>query len=143
MERRDVLKYTAFFMGASLSSGTIAAILAGCKIEDTVDWEPVFLSTLEVQFISEIGETILPRTTTPGAKDAMVAKFIDTVRPLRYSKEDNDAFKLNLSRFMDQSSKELGTDFIKASEAKKLEWVTAVDKESYEAIKGRDELPDD
>lgn len=137
MERRDVLKYTAYFMGASLSTGTIAALMAGCKVDASIDWEPVFLTHDEVAFLDELGETILPRTNTPGARDAMVTRFIDTVRPLRFKSEDNARFKSDLDAFMQQASAELGKDFVKASAEKKLEWVTAVDKASYEAMKDR------
>lgn len=140
MERRDVLKYTAYFMGATLSSSTIAALLAGCKVDASIDWEPVFLTHGEVAFLDELGETILPKTHTPGAKDAMVTRFIDTVRPLRYKSEDNVKFKSDLDAFMEQASTELGKDFVKATTEKKLEWVTAVDKASYEAMREKKDL---
>jgi len=141
MERRDVLKFTAYFMGATLSSSTIAALLAGCKVDASIDWEPVFLTQDEAAFLDEFGETILPRTNTPGAKDAMVTRFIDTVRPMRYKPEDNVKFKSDLDAFMQQASTELGKDFVKVSTEKKLEWVTAVDKASYEAMKDKKDLP--
>ena len=141
MDRRDILKYTALLMGASLSSGTIAAILSGCHVNDSVDWMPLFLTDDEAVFISELGETILPATATPGAKDAMVAKFIDTIRPLRYTDEENNAFKNNLKLFMDQARTEMGNDFVKVSADKRLAWVTEVDKLSYAQIKSQEDLP--
>src|SRR5688572_29378996 len=110
MERRDVIKYTALFMGASMSGATISAILAGCKVDTTDGWIPSFLSENEAAFIRELGETILPKTNTPGAKEAMVDRFIDTIRPLRFSVEDNEMFKKNLAAFMEQASNELGKD---------------------------------
>lgn len=131
MDRRDILKYTALLMGASLSSGTIAAILSGCNVDDSVDWIPRFLTDEEAVFISELGETILPASATPGAKDAMVTKFIDTIRPLRYTDEENTAFKNNLEIFIDQARTDLGNDFVKVSADKRLAWVTEVDKLSY------------
>ena len=141
MERRDVLKYTAYFMGVTLSSSTIAALIAGCKVDTSIDWEPVFLTPDEAVFLDELGETILPRTNTPGAKDAMVTRFIDTVRPLRFNTEDNEKFKSNMDAFIRQASAELGKDFVKVTSEKKLEWVTAVDKASYEAIRDKKDMP--
>ncbi len=143
MERREVLRYTALFMGASLSGATISAILAGCKVDTSEDWIPSYLTNVEAEFIRQIGETILPRTKTPGAIDAKVDRFIDTIRPLRYSAEDNEKFKSHLSAFMEQAKKELGKDFAKASTEKKLEWVMAVDKASYEALAAQEDLPRD
>lgn len=143
MERRDVLKYTAFVMGASLSSGTIAALVAGCKVDTSVDWQPAFLTYDQVNFIDELAEVILPKTKTPGAKDAFVTRYIDTIRPLRFSIEDNGKFKSNLDALIKMASQELGKDFVKATAEKKLEWVTAVDKASYEIIKNKIDLTAD
>lgn len=141
MDRRDILKYTALLMGASLSSGTIAVILSGCHVDDDADWIPQFFSAEEVEFVNELGDIILPATGTPGAKDAMVTKFIDTIRPLRYSEEDNSQFKRNLGLFMDQAKTELGNDFVKVSADRRLAWVTEVDMVSYEMIKPQEDLP--
>ncbi|HUR30777.1 MAG TPA: gluconate 2-dehydrogenase subunit 3 family protein [Saprospiraceae bacterium] len=135
MERRDVLKYTVLYLGLTLSSSTITAILAGCHVDNSEDWLPNFLTNDETEFINELAETILPATSTPGAKDAMVVRYIDTVRPLRYSDEDNQNFHKDLLAFMETSKKEMGKEFVKSSNDKKLEWVTAVDKDSYEALK--------
>ena len=135
MDRRDVLKYTALFMGVSLTGGTVSAILAGCQVDKSTDWVPGFLTDHEAEFIRELGETILPKTNTPGAKDAMVDRFIDTIRPLRFSAEDNTAYKQKLNEFIQLANTELGNEFVKVSSDKKLAWVTAVDKASYEAIR--------
>lgn len=140
MERRDVLKYTALYMGASLGSGTIAALISGCRVDTSVDWQPAFLTQDEASFIDELAETILPKTKTPGAKDALVTRFIDTVRPLRFSLEDNETFKNNLNTFINTATQELGKDFVNSSSEKKLAWVTAVDKASYELIKDKEDL---
>ena len=143
MERRDVIKYTAFFMGASLSSSTIASLLAGCKVDTSEGWMPTHFSQAESDFISEVGETILPKTSTPGAKDAMVERFIDTIRPLRFSAEENERFKKDLNKLMEQAKTDLGKDFVSASPEKKLEWVTAIDKSSFDALKAQPDMPDE
>lgn len=143
MERRDVIKYTAFFMGASLSSSTIASLLAGCKVDTSPGWMPTHFNQAEADFISEVGETILPKTSTPGAKDAMVERFIDTIRPLRFSAEENERFKKDLNQLMQQAKTDLGKDFVSASPEKKLEWVTAIDKSSFDALKAQPDMPDE
>jgi len=143
MERRDVIKYTAFFMGASLSASTISAILAGCKVDTSESWMPTHFTKAEADFISELGETILPKTNTPGAKDAMVERFLDTVRPLRYSTEENEKFKEGLNALMEQAKTDLGKDFVKASPEKRLEWVTAFDKSSFDAVKAQPKMPEE
>ncbi len=143
MERRDAIKYTAFFMGATLSASTISAIIEGCTVDTSSTWAPSFFSTGEIDFIREIGETILPKTSTPGAKDAMVDRFLDTVRPLRFSKEENEKFKAGINGLMEQAKKDLGKDFVKATPDQKLEWVNTLDKNSFDAVKGKPDMPED
>jgi hypothetical protein len=134
MERRDAVKYTAMFLGAGLSASTVAAILNGCKVDTSDVWKPSFLSIDESDFLLELGETMLPRTTTPGAKDAMVNRFIDAVRPLRYTVDENKVFKHELNAFMHQSVSELGRQFLTASAEKKLAWLQSLDKATYESV---------
>src|SRR6188508_2360271 len=141
MERRDAIKYTAFFMGASLSASTLATLLEGCKVDTTETWVPAYFSSDEAHFISELGETILPKTTTPGAKDAMVERYLDTVRPLRFSADENAAFKRGVTSLMQQANKEIGKDFVSASPEKRLEWVTSIDKTAYAAFNAHPEMP--
>ena len=143
MERRDAIKYTAFFMGATLSASTISSILEGCKVDSSTDWMPSYFSQMESDFISELGETILPKTTTPGAKEAMVERFLDTVRPLRFSAEQNKKFKEEIDALMEQAKKDLGKDFVSASPEKRLEWVMTIDKNSFDEIKDKKEMAED
>lgn len=141
MDRREAIKYTAYSLGLTLSAGTIAAILSGCHVDDHTDWNPVFLTAQEVNFLDELAETILPKTKTPGAKDAAVTRFIDTVRPLRYNEEDNAKFKSDLALFILQAKEETRNDFVRLSANKKLDWVAAVDKASFEALNQNRDQP--
>ncbi|MEP6648029.1 MAG: gluconate 2-dehydrogenase subunit 3 family protein, partial [Saprospiraceae bacterium] len=135
MERREVIKYTAFFMGATLSASTIAALLEGCHVDQSSSWSPSFFTNNEADFVNELSETILPKTKTPGAKDALVDRFLDTVRLLRFSADENEKFKKGLDVLIAQAKADLGKDFSRASAEKRLEWVTTIDKNAYDAVK--------
>ena len=141
MDRREVLKYTAYSLGLTLSAGTIASILSGCHADETTDWSPEFLSAQEVNFLEELSETILPKTQTPGAKEAGVVRYIDIVRPLRFSNEDNTNFKSNLAELMSLAKQETGNDFVRLSVNKKFDWVNAVDKASFELLNQNRDMP--
>lgn len=131
MERRDALKYTAFFMGASLSAATISSIVSGCYFDQSDNWKPTFFTPDQAKFIREIGETMLPKTNTPGAKDAKVDRYLDTIRPLRFETADNEKYKLDLDNFIAETTKELGKPFIKLKKDKAAEWLTEKDKQSF------------
>lgn len=77
MKRRDALKSTGLVLGYSLSAGTIAAVMNGCKAPTETGWMPTTLDKGSVDLIAEIAETILPATDTPGAKDVLVHRFVD------------------------------------------------------------------
>jgi hypothetical protein len=134
MERRDAIRYTALFLGVGLSASTVTAILHGCQVDTSVEWKPSFLSADESDFLLELGETMLPRTTTPGAKDAMVNRFIDAVRPLRYTVEENKVFKHQLNAFIHSSTSDMGKHFLTTTAEHRLDWLQALDKTSYESL---------
>ena len=134
MERRDAIRYTAVFMGTSLSASTIAALISGCTVDDSVDWRPGFFTLQEVHFIRELGETILPKTTTPGAKEALVDRYLDTIRPLRYTTEENKKFREELASMMQKANEDLGKDFGSVPVPKQLQWVQEVDKASFDLV---------
>lgn len=140
MDRRDAIRYTAVFMGASLSASTVASLIAGCTVDEQSGWTPKFLSEDEAHFIREFSETMLPKSTTPGAKEALVDRFIDTVRPLRFTVEENQAFKANLVGFIAQAKSELGNDFVKVFPAKQLYWLQTTDATAFETIKAKPDL---
>lgn len=140
MERREVIRYAAFFMGASLSASTIAALIEGCQVDKSDGWAPTYFTNDEAQFVSELSETILPKTETPGAKDALVERYLDTVRPLRFSSEENELFKSGINKLMIQAKKDLDKDFVQASPEKKLEWVNAIDKTAYDDLHARNDM---
>lgn len=127
-------------MGVSLSAATVSSILAGCEVDPSDDWTPSFFTEDEAAFISELAETMLPRTNTPGAKDALVDRYLDTIRPLRYTAEDNQKYKEELQSFMAITKNEIGISFVRADDAKRLEWLTAHDKASYDLIKATPDM---
>ena len=141
MERRDAIKYTALFMGIGLSATSVSVMLAGCEVDTSDGWVPSFYTSDEVSFIRELGETMLPRTNTPGAIDAKVERYLDTIRPLRYTSEENQKYKEQLSVFMDEASTLFGQSFIKVKPAQRLEWLTATDKAAYEIISANPDMP--
>jgi len=141
MERREALKYTAMFMGTALSASTILAIAEGCTVDESESWKPVFFTPEEDHFLSELSETMLPKTKTPGAKDAKVNRFLDAIRPLRYAEEDNLTFRHDLDAFMQKAKEDLGKDFVKASAEKKLEWLNTIDQTSFAMVKDKPDMP--
>ncbi len=79
MKRRDALRNTALILGYAVSATTVTAVLNGCTSESTSATAaakaasgPEFFTSDEFALISELTETILPETSSPGAKSVGV-----------------------------------------------------------------------
>ncbi|MEE9372580.1 MAG: gluconate 2-dehydrogenase subunit 3 family protein [Saprospiraceae bacterium] len=77
MNRREALKNTGLAVGYSLSAGTIAAVMNGCKAPTGTEWIPSSIDEDTIDIIAEVAETILPTTNTPGAKEMLVHRYVD------------------------------------------------------------------
>jgi len=79
MNRRNALKYTGLAFGYAATAGTLATMMQSCQADVNSDgWSPSTLSSDQVKMIGEVAETLLPATDTPGAKDVMVHRYIDS-----------------------------------------------------------------
>lgn len=112
MDRRDALKATSLLLGYTLTAGTTAALLGGCKAGTATDWTPATLSQDEVDMLAEICETILPKTDTPGAKDALCHRYIDEMLTHFYTQEEKDYYKESLKAFNDKSKDKFSKAFV-------------------------------
>lgn len=125
MNRRDVIKKTALFMGASVSAPAILGILNGCKAEPNIYWTPKYITKEQAVELEAIAEAIMPATDTPGAKDAGVPAFIEKMVHEVYKPEDVTKFMDGLAAFGKKVEDEQGDAFSSLSAARKLEVIKA------------------
>jgi gluconate 2-dehydrogenase gamma chain len=96
LSRREMLKNISLATGFVFSASVSAAFLNGCSADGALDWKPVNLSNSEALMVEELCERIIPETDTPGAREALVHRYID--ESLTYfEKEDKAAFKSGLN----------------------------------------------
>jgi hypothetical protein len=112
MKRRDAMARVALLMGGTLSAPTMLAFLEGCKSStETSSTSLTFpFSAEQKNLVSEVAEIIIPKTDTPGAKDAKVGEFIEKMLKECYAAKDQDSFEKGMK---DLEKK----DFLKASPA--------------------------
>lgn len=99
MDRREALKISTLFVGYTLTAGSVAALMGGCKADTSVGWQPSFLSSTEADLLAEVCETILPKTDTPGAKDALCHRYIDEMIINFMNEDQKQHFKSSLIVF--------------------------------------------
>lgn len=125
MERREAVKYISILLGGAVIGAE--AFLTGCKTKtgSTTDW-----TAEDVAYLNEIGETILPRTSTPGAKDANVGEFMTVMVNDCYVEADQKAFREGLEKLNDASDKKFGKNFMSITPQQRTELLTEIDKEA-------------
>src|SRR6188474_896020 len=111
MDRRELLKMIAVVTGSAVVGGEF--FLSGCKNKEAKAAGLSF-SQDDIAFLDEVGETILPKTNTPGAKDAEVGKFMTDVVNDCYKEADQQVFFDGMKK-LDEACKNLhGQSYMKA-----------------------------
>ena len=125
MERREAVKYISILLGSAVIGGD--AFLSGCKTKTSNIAE---LTVDDIAFLNEVGETILPRTTTPGAKDANVGEFMKVMVRDSYEEADQKAFVEGLDKLNEASNKKFGKDFMEIAQQERTVLLNEIDKEA-------------
>ncbi len=86
MDRREAVKYISILLGGTMIGAN--AILTGCKTDD----KRMQFSEDDIRFLDEVAETILPTTSTPGAKAAQVGQFMTVMINDSYEEKDQKVF---------------------------------------------------
>lgn len=130
LNRRELLQRVAYLMGGAISAPAVLGLLNGCTAKQEASWQPVFLSKEQGALVSEVAEIIIPRTDTPGAKDAGVAAFIDTMLKDVYTQEDRERYVTGLKAFDDAARTAHGKPFVELSKVQQTELVRKVHDEA-------------
>ena len=77
MTRREILKYSAGFAGATLTTSFISAFLSGCATSPDSDYTTQFFNKEEFQFLRDCLDTLLPATDSPSATAVGVDQQLD------------------------------------------------------------------
>lgn len=135
MERRELLKMIALLTGSVMIGGN--ALLTGCSSTPKAGQQHLF-SKEDIDFLNEVAETILPETTTPGAKAANAGQFMTVMVTDCYETKDQSAFQQGIKQLDAACLKMHQTGFMKASAAQRLSLLVALDKEAktYQSKKG-------
>jgi hypothetical protein len=131
MDRREAVRYISILMGGAFVGGN--AFLLGCKSETgkTTEFTPQ-----NIAYLDEIAETILPVTSTPGAKAAKVGSFMTVMVNDCYEEGDQKAFRKGMDSLNDASKKQFNDTFMEITAAQRKELLIAIDKEAKDYQKG-------
>jgi len=121
--REAILRVSALLGGVALVGGS--ALLTGCREENT---DAPFTAD-EIAFLDEVAETILPQTSTPGAKAAKTGAFMALMVTDSYSAGDRKVFREGMRKLNKASDKANGVSFKAATPQQRLAVLEVVDRE--------------
>jgi Gluconate 2-dehydrogenase subunit 3 len=141
MERRELLKLIAVLTGGAVIGGDI--FLSGCKTKSSATatvFEPfpwpklqqpaAFLKPEQLALLDEVGETIVPATTTPGAKAAEIGKFMNAIVADCYTEAQQAAFVTGLTTLNDVCAKKYTKSFMEITPQQRHDLLVSLEKEA-------------
>jgi len=101
MDRRSALKNISIGIGITVSSGSLMALISGCKSDSsaTETLGADLLNDQQAGFLEEIMDIMLPKTDTPGAKELGLIKYVKAILNQLYEVKDQKAFGKGLALF--------------------------------------------
>lgn len=118
MNRRDLLRRAALLVGGAAIVSPIALV---------ADARPRFFSSTQYALLEETADRIIPRTDTPGARDAGVPAALDVLMATWASRERQQQFRVLLEQ-VDRSAREHGDALLALDPARRAEVLVAFDK---------------
>jgi len=134
MNRRDALSRVALIMGGTVIGAE--AFLSGCKTA-TKYGESLNFTPEDIAYLNEIAETIIPATSTPGAKDAKVGEFMTVIVKDCYEEKDQKAFLEGMKKLDEASNKLNNASFIKSTAEQRHNLLVNLDKEAKDHQKNK------
>jgi Gluconate 2-dehydrogenase subunit 3 len=134
MDRRELLKMIALATGAVVVGGEL--FLTGCKTGAKTE---AGFTTANISLLDEIAETILPATSSPGAKAAQVGQFMKVYVTDCYTQASQDAFTKGIVELEDACKKMHSKTFMECTSEQRRELLLSLEKEAKEFNKKPEE----
>jgi hypothetical protein len=137
MDRREAISALTLLLGGTIAG---AELFMGYGCNPAEKYNELFDQD-QVTLLREIAETILPETSTPGAKAAGTGEFMALMVQDCYAKEDQDVFLDGLSSIDNAAKEKFSKKFLELNAKQRTELLTALDKEQrrYQETKKAEE----
>ncbi len=134
MNRRELLKFIAAATGC-------AFIGTGRVLAATISGSDMKFSAGDIAFFDEVAETILPKTKTPGAKEAKVGEFIAVYSSACYEPAQLQVLTEGIALLNAHMQKKFGTDFLRAGVKHQQTALIEIDRQAKEVAASSKDNP--
>ena len=129
MNRREAISTVGFLVGGTIVGAE--AFLFGCGSKASSPGLTGVLTVDQITFLDEVGETILPATSSsPGAKEAKVGGFMDVMLRDCYSPQDQKVFVDGITALDNASKTKYDNAFVKLKPEEKHTLLLGIDGEA-------------
>lgn len=140
MTRRDAVQRVMALMGGLALAGgdqLEAFSFDAATLDQAMAQGVGGFSAADVALLDEIAETILPETSTPGAKAAKTGAFMALMVTDAYSDVNQQVFRDGLRQLDDACRAATAASFLQATPAQRLTLLEALDREQKTATEER------
>jgi hypothetical protein len=144
MTRREVIQQVAAMLGGAALVG--GDQLLACSIDDEALARAMTqgagpFTAADVAQLDEIAETILPETSTPGAKAAKTGAFMALMVTDVYTDRSRQVFRDGMRSVDEACRRAHGTAFVQATPAQRLAVLQELDREQQQVMDARTPAP--
>ncbi|QMU30295.1 gluconate 2-dehydrogenase subunit 3 family protein [Adhaeribacter radiodurans] len=117
MDRREAMLRVAALMGSAVSAPLLSGLMYSCQSktsnnQDTDTKTTTVVSDKHKAMIEEITELIIPKTSTPGAKEAKVPEYVLIMLADCYPQQEQQRFFKGLDTLDERAKQAYGTEFV-------------------------------
>jgi hypothetical protein len=134
MNRREAITQVSWILGGTIIGSGIF-LESGCQ--SSPEQVKNFFNEKTIALLNEMGETILPKTSTPGAKEAKVGEFMAVMVKDCYTEKDQGIFREGIKRLEKRCKDENGKTFMECTPEQRTAFLTKMDElqKAYMAAK--------
>jgi hypothetical protein len=140
MTRREAMRHVVALMGGLALVGSdrleVFAFEPGA-LDQAMKHGVGTFTAADVALLDEIAETILPETTTPGAKAAKTGAFMALMVSDAYTDRNREVFRAGMQQLDDACRAAHAVSFLQATPAQRLTLLEALDREQKTATDER------
>ncbi len=125
LTRREAVLHLATMLGATVVGPRLAA--ASFDLTQTGSF-----TAADIALLAEIGDTILPASDVPGAKDVGIGPFLAMMITDCYTGDDQVPIRAGLQRLDTGFTQRFGTSFVSGSAANRTTYLNELDREQRE-----------
>ena len=140
LTRREVIQRVTALLGGAAIAGSdhvLAFSFDDAALSRTMIQGAGAFTAADVALLDEIAETILPETSTPGAKAAKTGAFMALMVTDAYTERARGVFREGLKQVDAACTAAHGVAFLSASPAQRLALLTGLDREQKAAMDAR------